>query len=139
MSSELHKARVKQWVQIINDCNNRIPGLTKKAWLEQHGIKLKRFEYWQRVVRTEAMDQISDSISDNDISGGCLDITDRLLQQPEPLPETTSVPDNKLSAPQPQPLASPDLIIQTGSYLVYVNETVREKTLRSVLRALKDA
>lgn len=138
MSSDLHKARVKQWTQIINECNNRIPGLTKKAWLEQHSIKLKRFEYWQRVVRTEAMDQISDSISDNDIFGGCLDITDRLQQPPEPSPEQASVLDNA-SAPQPQFQTSPELMIQAGSYLVYVNETVREKTLRMVLRALKDA
>lgn len=138
MSSDLHKARVKQWTRIINDCDNRTPGLTKKAWCAQHNIKLKSFEYWQRVVRTEAMDQISGSVSDNDMSGGCLDITNLVLQQPETLPDQASVPDNA-SAPQPLFQTSSELMIQIGSCLVYVNETVREKTLRAVLRALKDA
>lgn len=134
-----HKARVEQWTQIISACDQREAGISKKVWCEQHNIRLKNFEYWQRVLRKEAIDyQASDSISDNPASDGCLDITDRLLEPSAASQVAVSAPSNSKS---PQLLFQdiPELMIQAGSYLVYVNETVHEKTLRTVLRALNDA
>ena len=41
-------------IVIIHACN--ASGLTRKAWCEQNGIKIKTFYYWQRQLRREAHD-----------------------------------------------------------------------------------
>lgn len=41
--------RHKQWLDIIHACN--ASGLTRKAWCEQNGIKIKTFYYWQRQLQ----------------------------------------------------------------------------------------
>ncbi len=138
MNTKSHAARVAQWIPIINACDSRDAGVTKKEWCEQHNIKLKSLEYWQRTVRNEALEKASEVTTDNAGAGGCFDITDQLLQAPTALSVLTSAQQD-VPITQPFSPATSELVIQADIYLVYVNETVREKTLRTVLRALKDA
>lgn len=48
------EVRHQHWLDIIHACN--ASGLTKKAWCEQNGIRIKTFYYWQRQLRREAYD-----------------------------------------------------------------------------------
>ena len=49
MDQSTHEMRVREWSQIIQDCN--ASGLTKKEWCLQNHINEKSFYYWQRVIR----------------------------------------------------------------------------------------
>ena len=51
MDQSTHEIRVREWSQIIQDCN--ASGLTKKEWCLQNHINEKSFYYWQRVIRRE--------------------------------------------------------------------------------------
>lgn len=53
MDQSTHEIRVREWSQIIQDCN--ASGLTKKEWCLQNHISEKSFYYWQRVIRRETL------------------------------------------------------------------------------------
>lgn len=53
MDQSTHEIRVREWSQIIQDCN--ASGLTKKEWCLQNHINEKSFYYWQRVIRRETL------------------------------------------------------------------------------------
>lgn len=53
MDQSTHEIRVREWSQIIQDCNDS--GLTKKEWCLQNHINEKSFYYWQRIIRRETL------------------------------------------------------------------------------------
>lgn len=61
MDQIITNVRRRKWLEIINACN--ASGLTRKAWCEQNGIKLKSFYYWQRQLRRDAYDAQANAVS----------------------------------------------------------------------------
>ena len=45
--------RAQNWVQVIQEC--RASGLTNRAFCRQRGIPEKKFYYWLRKLRTQAL------------------------------------------------------------------------------------
>ena len=46
--------RAQNWVQVIQEC--RASGLTNRAFCRQRGIPEKKFYYWLRKLRTQALE-----------------------------------------------------------------------------------
>ena len=62
MDQSTHEIRVREWSQIIQDCN--ASGLTKKEWCLQYHINEKSFYYWQRVIRRDNLLPWSETLPD---------------------------------------------------------------------------
>ena len=55
MNQKVADIRAEQWRQIIYECINREPKLSKKQWCRENGIYYRSFMYWQRKFQMEAL------------------------------------------------------------------------------------
>lgn len=130
--------RENQWAKIINECNKREPGMTKRAWCELNGINLKSFYYHQRKLRYQIALKAVSAVSDNSTSGilpvpsAFADITEHVSVH------QSSAIDNP-NQDTYEASISPELMIQAGCYKVFVASSVRESTLETVLRVISHA
>ena len=117
--------RRAQWEQIVAEGN--AAGISKKEWCAKNGIPEKSFYYWQRRFRKqiaeanacEPMDTISETSSS-------------FVELPMN-PPTTS--DLKLPAPD----LSPELMLQIGDCQLFIDGRVKEQTLSTVLKVIRNA
>lgn len=58
MDQSTHDVRRANWLNIVNQCQNRPSDLSVKQWLAENDIKEKAYYYWLRKFRKEAYDQI---------------------------------------------------------------------------------
>ena len=148
MDSFTYKAKLEHWSRIVAECSRRDPGLTKNEWIRQNHISRDRFFYWQRKVREKALAEFplsrasAPSVpSPSPAPEGCFDITSCLQQLPAESetgaePQAASAPP---ASPEPFRNAAPALMIETGGCRIYVGSSVKEQTLRTVLKVLGDA
>lgn len=61
MDKEVYEVRLANWKQLIQQCQNRPAGMTRKEWLEQNDILASQFYYWLRKVRREAIAEMADA------------------------------------------------------------------------------
>ena len=54
MDQSTHEIRLANWMQIINNCQNRPKEQTTKQWLAENQISEKQYYYWLRKVRKQA-------------------------------------------------------------------------------------
>ena len=138
MDEFVTRIREDQWANIIGECNNRKPGMTKRAWCELNGINIKSFYYHQRRLRNKVAHEASYSICNNNTSGlipvsaAFADITEHVSSQQA---SDTPASDHGSHA---QSIA-PELMIQTGNYKIFVASSVNENTLEKVLRVIGHA
>ena len=107
--------------------------MTKKDWCQQNGILLRSLMHWQRKFRLEALAQLENSQTAMALptiqSPAFADLTPKLQElQPDPEPGLSG-----------SPVTAPELMIQSGSYRIYVNSSIREATLETVLKVLSRA
>lgn len=132
MDPKTHELRREHWRKIIFECNNREPGVTKREWCRSNGIGIKSLYYWQRQFRSEAVSSLETAVAVH-------------KAQPSPfLDITCSIADsleqkNTTSADQASLPLAPELMIQTCGCQIYVNGSIREQTLETVMRALRNA
>lgn len=130
MDTKMHELRREHWRKIIFDCNNREPGVTKREWCETNGICIKSLYYWQRQFRSEAVSSIETAVAvQRTQKSQFLDITASIASGGN---ETTIPSSDK------RPLV-PELMIQSGSYQIYVSSAVQERTLETVMKVLRHA
>ena len=58
MDQSTHNVRRANWLNIINQCQNRPSDVSAKQWLADNGIKEKAYYYWLRKFRKEAYGQM---------------------------------------------------------------------------------
>ena len=134
MNQKVAAVRTEQWRQTIQDCINRNPDISKRQWCQENGIQYRSFMYWQRKFQMEALDLI-----------GNLETTLPIKQDPvcvpafaDMTPHLEALQAERESSPagsEPMPLA-PELMIQAGSFRVYVNGSIQETTLETVMRVI---
>jgi putative transposase len=56
MDKITHEMRLAQWTSIIRECNSS--GIPKKSWMATNNVDEKRFYYWQRRIRQEAIQEL---------------------------------------------------------------------------------
>ena len=137
MNPDVTAIRTEQWRQIVYDCINREPTVSKRQWCQENGIRYRSYMYWQRKFQVEALDRMESRettlpINQNQVTVPAFaDITPQL----EALrAEQKSVP----TEPEVATLA-PELMIQAGSFRIYVNGSIQEATLETVMRVIRHA
>ena len=58
MDQSTHDVRRTNWLNIIEQCQQRPENMTVKQWLADNGIKEKSYYYWLRKFRKEAYGQM---------------------------------------------------------------------------------
>ena len=58
MDSLTHNVRRANWLNIINQCQERPANVTVRQWLKDNDINEKSYYYWMRKFRKESYDQM---------------------------------------------------------------------------------
>ena len=124
MDKTTSNVRRKQWLDTIQACN--ASGLTKKAWCEQNGIKLKSFYYWQRQLRREAYDAQAASLPAK------ADVTFAEVAIPSSENNATQMRDSTIDF-------HPDAVIQTRSLTIEASNTASKEVLSLIRSVMKHA
>lgn len=137
--------RRENWRRIVQECNNREPGITKKEWCRSNDISVKSLYYWQRQFRNEAA--VAAAASDG--AASFYDITSHLeaggtesfpVSNLREAPAGTAVQE---TAPQDipgiVPFPVPGIIVQTGECRIYVTDSAKRSTFRMVMEVLRNA
>lgn len=136
--------RRENWRRIVQECNNREPGITKKDWCRSNDISVKSFYYWQRQFRNEAAVTAASAgqasfyeITGHLDTGGTAAATASGL-----MAACTSMPAQDTAAqdiPGTAHFPLPGIIVQTGECRVYVTDSAKRSTFRMVMEVLRNA
>ena len=137
MNQKVAAIRTEQWRQIIQDCINRNPGISKRQWCRENGVRYRSFMYWQRKFQLKAIDLMENHgtklpVKQEPVSAQAfVDMTSQLevLQTEREFSPASS---------ELTPLAA-ELMIQAGSFRIYVNGSIQEATLETVMRLIRHA
>ena len=137
MNQRVSAIRTEQWRKIVYECLNRDPKISKRQWCRENDVKIRSLMYWQRKFQLEALDQIegrdpSLPIRTDPVNVPAFaDMTSRL--EALHTEQDTVVPEQDTSK------LAPELMIQAGSYRIYVNGSIQEDTLEKVMRVIRHA
>ena len=132
MDVSTHQVRLARWKSVIEQCHSRPIGQTQREWLREHKISDKRFYYWQRIIRKEAYDQM----------------TQRLPCQVSP--QQTAVTFAEFTVPEAPPKAgtdfeqafqsvSADAVVKTDRAAAVFSNTAPPDLVRSVMEVMLHA
>lgn len=134
MNQKVTEIRVENWRKTICECINRDPKVSKKQWCQEHGIYYRSFMYWQRKFQMEALDLMenNETALPAKQDPACIPVFADMTDQ---LAAIRAEQGSASTEPETTPLA-PELMIQVGPYRVYVNSSIREATLETVMRVI---
>ena len=124
MNQKAGAIRYSHWEEIVLEANRS--GISKRKWCKQNGISEKAFYYWQQKVRAQAM--------------AAAELPPAL---PEPqhafveLPFSSSTPVTDRNPGSIENL--PELMLQIGDCRMFINGSINENTLRTVVKVIRDA
>lgn len=133
--------RIEKWRQIILEANNS--DIPKIQYIREHNLSENSFYYWQRFFRREAV-----------ANGAALSAAPQpahnAVQPVEPgLPGSPFIEVTAPPAPAPSTAScqgqcsDPDpewaMMLRHGDYSLYIDNSVSEKCLKTVLRAISHA
>lgn len=132
------RLRIEKWRQIILEANNS--DIPKIQYINEHNLSENSFYYWQRFFRKEAV------ANGNALSSVPQPAHDEALpaNQGSSFIEVTapSVPAPSTAACS-QETSDPDpewaMMLRHGDYNLYIDNSVSEKCLKTVLRAISHA
>ena len=129
-------------MDIITECN--ASDMNKKEWMRIHNISPKNFYRWQKVLRERALNEMEDygypilpahdeeagKASSQEGTTNVVDITGIIAHEEERKVALVSAGKKEIEA---------ELILQVGSYNLYIGSGVTEATLATVLRVIGHA
>ena len=127
----------EQWRRTVYECIHCDSKRSKRQWCEENGIRYRSFLYWQKKFQKEAISQIEkqkDELSvgaDSAVVPKFVDLTSHLraLQS-----DQASIPGEAEHAG-----LAPEVMIQAGSYRIYVSGSVHADTLETVMKVIGHA
>lgn len=141
MDKGSHELRREYWRQIIRECNAREQGITKLVWFQEHNINSKSYYYWQKQFRSEAVatvrneNAVVETSTDSVSAPAFFDITPSVRSSAEEKASSSS--DSVQQATMGT--GTPELMIQIDECRIFVNSTIQEKTLETVIKVLRHA
>ena len=134
VDARIKAMRLERWREIIVACNTS--GMKKKDWMRIHNISSKSFYRKQKEIREYEMEKAG--ITAADIPSGqkaseFFDVTKALSQQTV---ENALPSGNRYNCCIVPQMNNPELMIQVGSYNLYIGSGVTEATLSTVLRVI---
>ena len=137
MNQKVAEIRAEHWRQTVYGCINRDPKISKRQWCEENGIKVRSLMYWQRKFQMEAIERMEShetALPMKTSSANAPAFVDMTAQLEALQPEQGSIPTD----PEIVALA-PELMIRAGSFRIYVNSSIRETTLATVMMVIRHA
>lgn len=135
MDNKVAAIRSDQWRKTVYECINRDPKLSKRQWCQENGIKYRSYMYWQRKFQQEAIIQME---THKDVYPDRTAIVPAFVDMTAQLNALQSGKDSVPAETDPEPLA-PELMIRAGSYRIYVNRSIQESTLETVMKVIGNA
>ena len=140
MDERMRKMKMAQGAQWMKD--QAASGLSKQAWCRENGVPRASFFYYQRILRTKALDDhpIVEKMADNAIAGAVT--SPALVEIPVcTVPAgSTAVPVSAPEHHRPAAQAREDRVeISCGAFSVRIPENISENSLTRILKAVKNA
>ena len=137
MNQKVAAIRIEQWRKTIYDCINRDPDISKRQWCQENGIRYRSFMYWQRKFQMEALDLMENTESTLPVKHDPVNVPTFA----DITPQLEALQVNHQSVPEKSESVSlaPELMIQAGFYRIYVNGSIQEGTLETVMRVIGHA
>ena len=123
MDNTTSEMRIAGWKTIVENCQARPDGLTVKQWLAEQGIPEKRYYYWQRKVRKETFQLMTQGMTS--------------VSSPARL-SFAEIPMGCKAAASSEPSMS-DAVIQKGSLRIELKNSVSDHILSRILEILSHA
>lgn len=76
-----HDVRRANWLNIINQCQERPANVTVHQWLKDNDIKEKSYYYWLRKFRKESYDQMKLPVTTENLAEISNDVSDAVLSR----------------------------------------------------------
>lgn len=125
MDQSTHDVRRTNWLNIIEECQQRPENMTVKQWLADNGIKEKSYYYWLRKFRKEAYGQIQMPPADSSSTITFAELPVVLSRQEEPVHSF-----------QEQATAA---IIKNGTLSIAISNDISEALLDRIFRVIRHA
>ena len=124
MDQSTHDVRRTNWLNIIEQCQQRPANMTAKQWLADNGIKEKSYYYWLRKFRKEAYGQMQMPTAASSSEITFAEISVPLSRQEEPVHSF-----------QEQPVA----IIKNGALSIAISNDISEALLDRIFQVIRHA
>ena len=125
MVQSTHDVRRANWLNIVNQCQERPADVSAKQWLADNGIKEKANYYWLRKFRKEAYDQMQVPAVAQSAEVSFAEIAIPMDNPPKSIPCTL----------QPDSVA----IIKYGSISIEISNDISEAILNRLLQEVTHA
>lgn len=134
MNTQSHIIRLRQWARLVTEAEN---SGNKAAWCRERNIPYKMYGYWQKRVRAYILEHGEGSLDTDDISlpaisSGTVDLFDVTSR-------IQSAPSCAVSHSDQDSAMQPELMLRYGDFHIYVGNAVTERTLTTVLKAVRNA
>lgn len=142
-STIAHDLRAKEWRQVVLEANNS--DIPKRQYIREHHLSENSLYYWQRRFRKEAVAEKTDLPVVSSSLTAAVEKTDAAGLQNSSFIEVSvpSVPassdDDGSHRSSADSAPSWDMLLQHGGYSLYLNNSVSEKCLNTVLRMISHA
>lgn len=136
MDQSANLIRTEHWKAVVLEANNS--GLPKREWCAQNKINEKTFYYWQRKLRRMEAEKMLSSDALPAVTMGA-----EKENTPAFVDVTHLYQEDSSSAVKKQDEVtfafSPQLMLMADQYRILIGDDVKEATLSTVLRAIRNA
>ena len=122
MDQSTHDVRRANWLNIVNECQQRPTNMTVKQWLANNGIKEKSYYYWLRKFRKEAYEQMQIPAVASSSEVTFAEISIPLNKQAEPIHSFKE--------------QSPVAIIKNDTLSIAISNDISESLLDRILKVM---
>ena len=142
MDQNVKKIRESRWQELISEALSS--GMTKSEWCRLHGIRIRKFYYWQGKLRKKAL--LNEGIDPGAVPKTTCPSEDEEptfieLTPPEELSAAVKPVLSHPSKPERAPIdeLKPELLLAYGGFQVLIGHEIEEDILKKVIRVIKDA
>lgn len=129
-TKETRELKLKRWAELIHEC--KVSGLSAKEWMSRNGIRKHQFYYWQRQLRTQALEVLC---KEEKHSGP----VDALVEITQPDLSVSQVPSTNEAVTPETSGSTPVLTIEIADAVIRVSEDTSPKLLRMALQEIRHA
>ena len=144
MDQSTHDVRLARWREIVIQCHNRPAGMSARAWLAERDINEKQYYYYQRLIRSEAFEEMKAGClsapqkETADASAAADQLPAVQKQGTVSFAEIPAAAVREISVSPVQPAAGfhPDAVIRTRFGSIELSNSVSECLLRSLMEVM---
>ena len=125
MDQSTHDIRRTNWLNIVNQCQERPANVSVRQWLADNGIKEKAYYYWLRKFRKEAYDQMQISAVTQSTEVSFAEFPIPVAASPESTPYTL--------------FPSPVAVIKYGDVSIEISNDISDAILSRLLQEVAHA